>query len=277
MLAKVTHSALNWINSFIPKDISERAEYFKNNCNAWGYNEWGYSVEWIKRYMAISSWLNKKYFRVKSYGHENVPKGRVLLIGNHSSQMAYDGMIISNVLFMELTPPRFVHAMIGSFFAYQPFYSILMPRIGQIIGTPENCLKLLKEEQTVLVFPEGEKGGGKTIFNRYKLMHFGQGFMELAMETNTPIIPFGFIGGEEMVPSFSRMEPIGKLVGMPYMPLSPTLIFPLPTKCSVYFGEPFLFTGDPLDETLVSKNVDTIKSEIRSLIDKGLQDRKSIF
>ena len=273
----ISRSLLKWIDSKVPEDIKNKINIFTKFCNDWGFNDWGYSKDWLRRYMGIGYVLNRYYFRLNMSGLENLPKERFLLIGNHSSQMAYDGMIISTALFNEMEPARFVHAMIGSFFASQPLYSVLMPRLGQISGTAENCIRLLNENRIVLVFPEGENGGGKTLFNRYKLMKFGRGFMEIALETKTPIIPFGFIGGEEMVPSFSRMEPIGRLIGMPYMPLSPTLIFPLPTKCSVYFGEPMIFNDDPMNDAAVNRNVEAVKFSVRTLIDRGLAERKSVF
>ncbi|MBF0099371.1 MAG: 1-acyl-sn-glycerol-3-phosphate acyltransferase [Desulfobacterales bacterium] len=277
MLSTMIKRLMKGNEGIVPEDIHRRVETLKNTCNSWGYNEWGYSLDWIKRYMTIGQWLNTHYFRLQPFGLEHIPEGQFMLIGNHSSQMAYDGMIITTAVFNNTNPPRFVQAMIGTFFAYQPLYSVLMPRIGQISGTPENCQRLLEEGKAVLVFPEGEKGGGKTFFNRYKLMKFGEGFMQLAQLTKTPIIPFAFIGGEEMVPSFSRMEFLGKMIGMPYFPLSPTLIFPLPTKCSLYFGKPILFEDDPMDQKAISTNVDKVRTVIQQLIQQGLQARKSIF
>ena len=128
-----------------------------------------------------------------------------------------------------------------------------------------------------MVFPEGEKGGGKTVFNRYELMPFKRGFMRLAMETNTPVVPFGFVGGEEMVPSLSRMEPLAERVGMPYVNLSPLGPLPLPVRCSLYFGEARRFEGDPGDEQLVARNADSVAADVRGLLDRGLEERTSLF
>ncbi len=278
MLSKIMRSVSDFWDSKIPEDVDEKINTFKDKCNDWGYSDWGYSLDWLKRETAVSNLLRKKYFRLDEIGLENIPTDKpFMLIGNHSGQMAYDGMLICTSLLMEMDPPIFIHAMVGSFFASSPVYSILMPRLGQISGTPENCVKLLEEGHPVLIFPEGEKGGGKTIFDRYKLMNFGMGFMQIALQCKVPIIPFGFIGGEEMVPSFSRMEAVGKMVGMPYVPLAPAGPLPLPTKCSVYFGKPLVFDTDPLDDDGVKANVDKVKLEIRQLIDEGLENRTSIF
>ncbi len=278
MLGKVIDSVFQWLDDRIPQKVAARvAQTLEDRCNEWGYNEWGYSMDWIKRQIAISYWLLKRYFRTEITGLASIPQGRFMLVGNHSGQFAYDGMIVGTVLLMEAQPPRFVHAMVGDFFSYAPFYADLMPRLGQVTGTVENCIRLLNEDQGVMVFPEGEAGGGKVFFDRYKLYDFGGGFMKIALETGTPIIPFGFIGGEEMVVSFSRMEPVARLTGMPYLPLSPTGILPMPVKCYVHFGQPMTFDDDPFDNRAVTQNVEAVRSAIRNLLDKGLEQRQSIF
>ncbi len=278
MIGRVIDAVKKKIDGRIPAEVDAKVEQtIRETCNEWGYSEWGYSLDWIKRQIAISWFLNRRYFRTTVSGLSNIPEGRFMLVGNHSGQFAYDGMLIGTVMLMNADPPRFVHAMVGDFFSYAPFYADLMPRLGQVTGAYENCVKLLNEDRGVMVFPEGENAGGKVFFDRYKLYKFGLGFMKIALETRTPIVPFGFIGGEEMVVSFSRMEPLAKIAGMPYLPLSPTGIIPMPVKCSVYFGNPMLFKDDPFDDDVVENNVERVKSEIRNLIDKGLKSRKSIF
>ena len=44
-----------------------------------------------------------------------------------------------------------------------------------------------------MVFPEGVGGSGKTIFKRYELQKFGTGFVRLALETRSPIVPTAVI------------------------------------------------------------------------------------
>ena len=180
-------------------------------------------------------------------------------------------------LLLECEPPRHPTGMAGHFFFNSGMYSQLMPRIGQVNGTKENCERVLARDQLALIFPEGDRGGGKTIFDRYKLMPFKHGFMRLALDSNTPIVPFAFIGGEEMVPSFSRMEGLAKKAGMPYFNLSPTGVLPLPTKCSIYFGEPLHFQGASSDAGRVAEHVAVVEQKVRDLIATGLAQRTSIF
>jgi 1-acyl-sn-glycerol-3-phosphate acyltransferase len=160
--------------------------------------------------------------------------------------------------------------MIERFFAEPPFVNVMMARMGQLVGIPENARRLLLEEDAaVLVFPEGERGGGKLWRDRYKIMGFGQGFLRLALETKAPLVPFGFIGGEEMVPSFSRMKPLARLLGLPYAPLTPTILpLPLPAKVHILFGEPMRFdgTGNEEDDVVVPM-VRQVEQAVKALID----------
>src|SRR6185503_5817397 len=117
--------------------------------------------------------------------------GRGLLIGNHSSQLAYDGMMVAAAMLLDANPPRAVRAMIEKFFQRQPFVNVFMTRAGQLTGLPEHAERLLAEEELVLVFPEVARGGGKVWRDRYKLMDFGSGFVRLALKTGAPITPFG--------------------------------------------------------------------------------------
>jgi 1-acyl-sn-glycerol-3-phosphate acyltransferase len=248
--------------------------------NPYGYDRWGASPADAARSLVVLRWLYRSYFRAESSGIDNVPGGRVLLVGNHSGQLAYDGMMVCAAMMLDAEPPRFVRAMIERFFAHVAYVNTLMTRTGQLTGVPANCERLLVEEDAaVLVFPEGERGGGRVWKDRYKVMGFGQGFVRLAMRTSTPIVPFGFVGGEEMCPSFSRMKPVARLLGVPYVPLTPTLLpVPLPARVHVAFGEPMRFEGSgEEDDDVVLPAVSQVEEAVASLLDRGLRLRGGAF
>lgn len=248
--------------------------------NEFGYDRWGASPVAAMRMLALVRGLYRRYFRVETSGIERIPAGRVLLIGNHSGQLAYDGMLVAAAMALDAEPPRHVRAMIERFFANVPLVSIMMTRMGQLTGTPANALRLLAEEDAaVLVFPEGHRGGGRVWGDRYKVLGFGQGFMRMALETRTPIVPFGFIGGEEMAPSLSRMKPLARLFGTPYFPLSPTLLpLPLPAKVRIHFGEPIYARGSvDDDDELVLPQVAEVEQAVAALIEEGLAARTGVW
>jgi 3-isopropylmalate dehydrogenase len=116
-----------------------------------------------------------------------------------------------------------------------------------VLGTPENARHLLEKEDALIIFPEGVKGISKTISERYKLAPFGPGFMRLALQTRSPIVPVAVIGAEEQYPSVADFKSFARLVGLPSLPIIPQLFMgffaPLPTKYRLYFGEPRSLTG----------------------------------
>ena len=268
------------LDRLVDDEVDQLIQRLDVPINQYGYDRWGASPSAIKRMLSVVRWLYRNYFRVEVEGTSHVPAGRVLLIGNHSSQLAFDGMLVAASLAFDRDPPRFVRAMIERFFAQQPMLNIMMTRMGQLTGVPQNAERLLKEDEAaVLVFPEGERGGGKVFKDRYKIMGFGQGFVRLALKTRTPIVPFGFIGGEEMCPSFSRMTPLAKALGAPYLPLTPTLIpLPLPAKVHVLFGEPMCFEGNGDEEDdVIAPMVRQVELAVKRLVDRGLSRRRGVF
>jgi 1-acyl-sn-glycerol-3-phosphate acyltransferase len=56
-----------------------------------------------------------------------------------------------------------------------------------VVGTPKNCIDILEHSEAVIAFPEGVRGMNKPFSQRYQLQEFENGFMRLALQTNTPI------------------------------------------------------------------------------------------
>jgi 1-acyl-sn-glycerol-3-phosphate acyltransferase len=207
----------------------------------------------------------------------------MLLISNHSGQIPMDAALIGASLFMDVEPPRFMRAMVEKWTQTLPFVSLLFARVGQVVGVPENAKRLLEKDEALLVFPEGARGVSKSFDKRYQLVDFGLGFMRLALETGTPIVPVAVIGGEEQYISVGNFGSLAKFLRMPSMPILPQLLLPfgalpLPTRYRIYFGEPMHFEGDPDDDdAVIEEKVFVVKATIQSMINRGLKARKSVF
>lgn len=273
------------VEAAVDKEVKRRLKRLPNKLNEFNYDAWGFHPEVAKYGLTLAVWLYRYYWRTEVFGIEKVPTGRVLLIANHSGQLPMDGLLIATAMFMEADPPRLTRAMIERWFGRLPVLSTFAARHGQILGDPKNCVKLLQNGECVLVFPEGVRGSGKLWYDRYQLMEFGLGFMRLALKTKTPIVPVSVIGGEEQAPALYNLKSVADLLGMPYLPITPTFpwlgplgLLPLPTKYRIYFGDPLQFTGDPNEtDEEVQKKVDIVKSKIYKNIRYGLAQRKNIF
>ena len=247
--------------------------------NEYGNDPFGFNLDFALAAVAPLVWLYRNYFRVQVTGVEKVPKGRVLLVSNHSGQLPLDGAMIGVSMLMEAKPPRAIRSMVEKWVPTLPYVSTFMARVGQIVGTPENCRRLLLKDEAILVFPEGIRGLGKMWPQRYRLQEFGLGFMRLALETNTPIVPVAVVGAEEQAPALFNLKPLAKILGMPYLTLTPTVVpLPLPSKYHIYFGDPLTFTGRPDDEDAeLDKKVREVKDTIQQMLNKGLEQRTGVF
>ena len=249
-----------------------------------GLNPYGLDPEVVKAAIAPIVWLYRNYFRVEVHGIEHLPEGRFFLISNHSGQIPLDAAMLGLSVFLEGSPPRVVRAMFEKWVPSLPYISVLFSRLGQVVGTPENCQRLLEQGECIMVFPEGARGISKPFSQRYQLEKFGLGFMRLALENDTPIVPVAIVGAEEQVISLANLTSLGKLFGMPAFPVIPQLLVPilgwvpLPTKYRIYFGEPMHFTGNPDDEDAeVGKKVKVVENRIRQMIQAGLASRRGWF
>jgi 1-acyl-sn-glycerol-3-phosphate acyltransferase len=266
------------IDAYLSDEEKSRVERALKHLASTGFDPWGVNPETLKASLASTLWLYRQYFRVATHGIQNVPNGRALLVGNHSGQIPVDGMLITTAILLERDPPRLVRGMVERWAPSLPFVSTFFSRCGQVTGDIHNAKALLESDECVMVFPEGVAGSGKTIFNRYELQRFGTGFVRLAMETKTPIIPIGVIGCEEMLPSLSKLSPLAKSLGIPYIPVIPTFL-PLPTKVTLRFGEPIVFDGNPDEpDSEVHAKVEIVRNAIRAELDAGLKARgENIF
>ena len=263
-------------------DIGARSRALVIRGNEYGYDDYGLDRAHHRTAALVAGWLYRHYFRAVSHGVGNIPAtGRVLFIANHSGQLPFDGVVISAAAFLEPAQPRLVRSMIEHFVPSVPFASYLFARWGQIIGTPDNCRRLLEQDEAILVFPEGARGISKPFSRRYQLEAFGHGFMRLALATGTPIVPVAVIGAEEQAPAIN-LKPLARLFGTPSFPVVPYPPFvplvPLPVKYRLHFGEAMTFAGDPDDDDeVMEEKVKVVKHRIQSMIQVGLKERKHVF
>jgi len=258
------------------EQVQQMLLHFPKNVGTFGYDPWGFNLKSIEPFLGIGKFLVENYFRVEAYGLEHIPaKGRVLVIPNHTGQLPIDAMILGYILVTNQHAPRAIKGMMERLIPKLPFISSWFSKMGGVVGDPVNCNRMLEAEEAIVVFPEGARGISKPYKRRYQLVEFGTGFMRLAMDNKTPVVPVGIVGFEESLIQLGNIKPLAKALRIPVFPL----LFPLvlPTKVIIHIGKPILFEGDNATETEVSRNVEIVKEEVRELIKLGLAKRKGIF
>lgn len=265
--------------------IEERLARVPARLNEYGVDRFGTEPAFAKRNLLPAAPLYQHYFRVETRGAERVPGGRVLLIANHAGQLPFDAAMLGVAMLLEAEPPRLARGLGEYWIPQLPFVSELATRGGNLVGTPENFRALIDAEECVMVFPEGVRGMNKPFRERYRLQRFGTGFVRLALETRTPIVPVGIVGSEEQQPGLYDVKPLAKLLGMPAFPITPTFpwlgplgILPLPVKYRIEIGEPIHFEGDPNEgDAAIEARVSTVKIAIDNLLEAGRRERKGVF
>jgi len=237
----------------------------------------GFSLDAAARLFLVTGFVYRRYFRVECHGIEAIPSGPVLLVANHGSHaLAWDGAMIVTACLLEAEPPRLVHGMGDHRLMDLPVLGAAARRIGAVDGTRPACADLLRGGAAVLTFPEGVRALEKPFRQRYRLCPFGHGFVHVALETRTPIVPVAVIGPEEEAPLLANPRWLARLLGTPTAPLTPTLVLPLPVKYRICFGAPLRLRGPAVPE-LVAHNVRRVRTTLQELIDRSLTTRRHVF
>jgi 1-acyl-sn-glycerol-3-phosphate acyltransferase len=261
----------------VDPEVKDKLDRLELPFNTYGVDLYGISKDYLGPWFSALRFFFRTYFSVESHGiHHVPPRGRVMLVGNHSGGVAIDGMMVIASQFFEMDPPRLAQGMAEKFLNTLPFASQITSRLGHLTGLPEHAERLLSDERMLMVFPEGARGTAKLYRERYSLVGFGSGFVRLAMKMKTPIVPFAFLGGGEAVPTISNAYALGKLIGVPYIPVTPWLLaVPIPAKLEIYYSPPMVFEGTGSeDDEVVHGHVDQVKARIASLIDTGRKRRR---
>jgi 1-acyl-sn-glycerol-3-phosphate acyltransferase len=220
------------------------------------------------------------WFRTEVEGLQHVPRnGPALLVSNHSGALPPDAAMIGKAI--KEDQGRDVRPIVEHFFKGVPGLSMLVTKIGAVPAHPANAHRLLHDEQgLVLVFPEGRKGTEKLYKDRYRVQRFGRGgFVETAMRAGAPIVPIALVGAEEAMPVFAQLNPLARLTGLIYAPLSP--LFYLPAKFFVRFLPPVRTDEMGPDAAEDKALVQTVAHDIRATIQEELFDmlgqRRSVW
>ncbi len=253
-------------------------------------DDFGFDPVYEHKVRGAFNFLYEKYFRVECEGIDKIPaEGRCLLVSNHSGTLPFDGIMLKTAVKREHPKQRDVRWLAEDFIFHFPFLGAFSNRVGAVRACQENAERLLRQEALVAVFPEGVKGIGKLWKQRYQLQRFGRGgFIKLCLRTQTPIVPVAVVGAEETNPLLFRVEVLSKVLGLPYLPVTPTFpalgllgLAPAPTKWRILFGDVITLDGYGAeaadDEILVGRLAERVRATIQAMLDRAVGERRSVW
>ncbi|MDR7254909.1 1-acyl-sn-glycerol-3-phosphate acyltransferase [Nocardioides sp. BE266] len=252
-------------------------------------DDYGFDRELTERFfMAALRPVAEKWFRLEVRGLENIPtEGGALVVSNHSGTVPLDGLM--TMLTVHDHAHRFLRPLGADLVFKMPVVSSLARKGGATLACVEDAERMLSGGDLVGVWPEGFKGIGKPFSERYKLQRFGRGgFVSAALRTGVPIVPLSVVGAEEIYPLVGNVPSLARLLGVPYIPITPFFpwlgplgMVPLPSKWILEFGEPIRTDAyDPAeadDPMLVFNVTDQVRETIQHTLFDLLRERDGVF
>jgi len=252
-------------------------------------DEFGFDPEIAERFfMTALRPIAEKWFRIEVRGAENIPAtGGALIVSNHSGTVPVDALM--TMFSVRDHTDRYLRSLGADLVFKLPFVGAVARKGGATLACAEDAERMLAGGELVGVWPEGFKGIGKPYSQRYKLQRFGRGgFVSAALRTQVPIIPLSVVGAEEIYPLVGNVPALARLLGVPYIPITPLFpwlgplgLVPLPSKWLLEFGEPIRTDeydeGAAEDPMLVFNVTDQVRETIQSTLYSLLMQRHSVF
>lgn len=221
--------------------------------------------------------IMRKYFRLEVEGLENVPRrGAGIIAPNHSGYSGFDAVLLSHILANDAK--RIPRVLTHSFWFLTKTTAIPAQKMGFTEATYENGVAALEKKNLIILFPEGEHGNFKPSSEMYQLQEFKRGFVRMALQTQSPIIPTLVVGAEETHINLSQLK-FSKFLRGVVIPL-PLNVIPLPAKWRIRFLDPIHLPYKPEaadDRQLVHDICEEIQEKMQAELQVQLKKRGSVY
>lgn len=232
----------------------------------------------------------RSWFRVQVSGIENLPQtGAALVVANHAGVLPLDGLMTAVAVRDHHPLNRDLRLLAADMVFDTPMLGPAARKAGHTMACTADAHRLLAAGELTAVFPEGYKGLGKPFKDRYKLRRFGRGgFVSAAVRAQAPIVPCSIVGSEEIYPMLADVTPLARLLGLPYLPITPLFplagpagLIPLPSKWHIEFGAPISTDDyDPSaaeDSMVTFELTDQVRETIQQTLHRLLANRRGVF
>lgn len=241
--------------------------------------------EAYERLLERVSFLHR-WFEPSIEGIENIPLDEGGLIVTNHGHFGIDLLVLLRLILEGRG--RIVRSLGDRVVFALPIFRDLAHSMGAIEGEPMATIRLLQDDQLVLVYPGGAKEALSRPEDAYRLQwENSHGFIRTALRAKKPIIPIAGLGNEELyvqVVSQDRVRQSGvgrfisQLLGDKYVtPIYMGLgALPFPTELHYIVGEPIRLPYEPAaadDPKTVAILHRQVTEATQRLIDDGLARR----
>jgi 1-acyl-sn-glycerol-3-phosphate acyltransferase len=170
----------------------------------------------IARLLPFARMANRHYVRLQSEGFQNLPRGPVLYVGNHSGGVAGPDLCCTLTSLWDARGPEApLYALAHDFVMRQcrPLGALLQ-RFGALRAAPDNALRALRSGAQVLVYPGGDIEAYRHARRRDEVV-LGRrtGFVRVAQAAGVPIVPIVAHGAHRSAYIFYEGKALARLLG----------------------------------------------------------------
>jgi 1-acyl-sn-glycerol-3-phosphate acyltransferase len=146
-----------------------------------------------------------------------------------------------------------------------------------VAASPAALRRVLAAGEVAITFPEGDDAVAKPLSHRYRLAAFARrSLLRVAIDAEVPIVPVAVIGAEDVQPVLWRVERLGRLLGLPAVPITPALV-PLPTKWTIHVGEPLEAPARGGEGRALRTVRERVRERLQGLVSDGVRRRAGLF
>lgn len=219
----------------------------------------------------------RRFTALETEGLENIPRsGPVLVVPNHSGVLGWDAFVVQNEILK--FGKRIPRTMSHNFWHQNPMFKYLSQKFAFIPQDFKYAIRVLRNNNLLLIFPEAEAGNFKPSSQMYQLQPFNPGFVSLAVMSNASIVPACVIGAEETHINLGTMDWTEKYFGAK-VPL-PLNLIPIPVKWKLVFMKPIRLgkygRRDARNIAFLEEVAENIRYRIQHRIHKELV-RRGVF
>lgn len=135
------------------------------------------------------------YHRAELWGHEHLPAGPALLVGNHGLY-GYETPVF--FLLLRRATGKYPVGLAERGFFKIPLVRTVLPWLGGVEGTRDNAVRALGRGSLVVCYPGGAREVFKHPSDRYRLQwEKSTGFVRVAAHAGVDVLPFAGFGVDD--------------------------------------------------------------------------------
>jgi len=223
--------------------------------------------------------LYRWWWRVEVIGRERLPaRGPLFVVANRAGTLLpYEAFMLARALRSDRPELRLARPLLDDWLLHLPVVGGAIAALGAEAAGPAVVRRVLQAGEVAITFPEGLDAVAKPLAQRYRLAAFSRAtLLRAAVDAGAPIVPVAVIGAEEVQPVVWRVERLGRLLGLPAVPVTPAIV-PLPTKWTIHIGDPL----DPPARGSEARTLRTLRGRVRErlqgLMSDGVRRRPGLF